>query len=127
MPYIIKKVKNGYKLCKKNDPTKCFSKNPITKTKAKAQLKAIGMNEHLKGSGTTCSTVDKKFVMLNKLITLYEYYDANKNILSDREKRKLAQTIQRLKYQIENEGFYLTSQEKDLLNRDLYGQSFIAP
>lgn len=51
MPYIIKEVDNGYKVCKKTNPEKCFSKKPLTKTKAKKQLQAIGISESLKGSG----------------------------------------------------------------------------
>ncbi len=42
MPYVIKKVNKGYKVCKK-DNTKCFSKKPLTKTKAIKQMKAIGI------------------------------------------------------------------------------------
>lgn len=45
MPYKIKKVKSGYKVCKKNKPSKCFSKNPLTKDKAKKQMGAIIANE----------------------------------------------------------------------------------
>ncbi len=48
MPYIIKKVKNGYKVCKLKEPTKCFSKAGIPKARAQKQLKAIGMLSHLK-------------------------------------------------------------------------------
>jgi hypothetical protein len=65
MPYYIKKFKDGYKVCKK-DETKCFSKKPIPLERAKKQMKAIGMrggaeeeehielikdNDELEGSG----------------------------------------------------------------------------
>ena len=33
MPYLLKKIKNGYKVCKKDD-SKCFSKKPLTKSTA---------------------------------------------------------------------------------------------
>jgi hypothetical protein len=49
MPYIIVPFKNGFRLCKKNDPSKCFSNKPLTKTKAKKQMMAIGINEHKGG------------------------------------------------------------------------------
>jgi hypothetical protein len=45
MPYKIKKSGKGYKVCKKVGG-KCFSKKPISKNKAKAQLKAIGFHTH---------------------------------------------------------------------------------
>ena len=44
MPYLIKKFKDGYKVCKKNNIKKCFSNNPIPLENAKKQLKAIGMH-----------------------------------------------------------------------------------
>lgn len=50
MPYIIKEVEGGFKVCKKNNPNECFSEKPLTKTKANKQLKAIGISEALKGS-----------------------------------------------------------------------------
>jgi hypothetical protein len=45
MPYKIKKTGSGYKVCKKVGG-KCFSKKPISKNKAKAQLRAIGLHTH---------------------------------------------------------------------------------
>jgi hypothetical protein len=44
MPYEIKKVTGGYKVCKKNEK-KCFSKKPLKLEKAKKQMKAIIINE----------------------------------------------------------------------------------
>ena len=41
MPYTIKPVNKGFKVCKKTNPKICFSKSPITKTKAIKQMKAI--------------------------------------------------------------------------------------
>ena len=48
MPYKIKKVKDGFKVCKVDEPTKCFSNKPLTLEKAKKQMRAIGMSEHRK-------------------------------------------------------------------------------
>lgn len=51
MPYKIEKIdENGYKVCKKDD-SKCFSNEPLSLEQAEKQLKAIGMNTHLKGMG----------------------------------------------------------------------------
>lgn len=40
MPYIIKSYKSGFRVCKKDQPTKCFSNKPLTK-----QMMAIGISE----------------------------------------------------------------------------------
>lgn len=45
MPYLIKKVKDGFKVCKKNDKKKCFSIKPLTKEQAMKQMRAIIMSE----------------------------------------------------------------------------------
>lgn len=52
MPYLIKKINNGFKVCKQNDQNKCFSKKPMTKEMAKKQMRAIIMSEfnHNKGN-----------------------------------------------------------------------------
>jgi hypothetical protein len=44
MPYIIKKVGKGYKVCKKTG--KCFSKKPLSHKKAEAQRAAIAIHTH---------------------------------------------------------------------------------
>jgi len=62
MPYILKKLKNGYKVCKK-DNTKCFSKKPIPKKRAEKQMKAIIINE-TSGGGKT-EPLDKE--LYNKI------------------------------------------------------------
>jgi len=46
MPYKISKVKGGYKVCKRYGKKKCFSKKPLSKARAKAQLRAIGYYSH---------------------------------------------------------------------------------
>jgi hypothetical protein len=47
MPYTITKQGNrGFKVCKKTGKKKCFSKKPLTKKKALAQMAAIRLNEN---------------------------------------------------------------------------------
>ena len=47
MPYKLKKVGSGYKVCKKLGKQKCFSKKSLPKERAKAQMRAIIANESL--------------------------------------------------------------------------------
>ena len=53
MPYFIKKVKDGYKVCLRSEPKKCFSTNGIPLENAIKQEHAIEMNEHFEGEGKT--------------------------------------------------------------------------
>lgn len=46
MPYFVKEVRNGFKVCKKTDPERCFSKAPLTEDVAKKQMTAINISEH---------------------------------------------------------------------------------
>lgn len=51
MPYELKEIKGatGYKkwkVCKQDNMDKCFSKQPLTKTRAKAQMKALYASEN---------------------------------------------------------------------------------
>lgn len=46
MPYTIKKVEGGYKVCKKVEDKKCFSNKPLSKKKAIEQERAILANTH---------------------------------------------------------------------------------
>jgi hypothetical protein len=41
MPYKLIQIKQGFKICKKDDEKKCFSKAPLTKSKAIKQMKAL--------------------------------------------------------------------------------------
>lgn len=49
MPYIIKKTKEkgttGYKVCKLDNPKRCFSKHPLTEIQAQKQRTAIVLSE----------------------------------------------------------------------------------
>lgn len=46
MPYIIKKVKGGFKVAKKSQPSEVFSKRPLTNKMAMKQRTAIILSEH---------------------------------------------------------------------------------
>jgi len=48
MPYVLKSVNDGYKVCKKSDTSECFSKKPLSKEKARKQEVAIIMSEKKK-------------------------------------------------------------------------------
>ena len=74
MPFYIRKFKTGYKVCKKNEPNKCFSNKPIQLKNAQKQLKAIGMNEHLQGDGKS----DLKKLLDKNDIGITEYLDKAK-------------------------------------------------
>lgn len=49
MPYVIlpktEEGKKGYKVCKADNPDKCFSKKPLTKETAIKQRAAIAISE----------------------------------------------------------------------------------
>jgi len=64
MPYFIKKVKDGFKVCKTSDPSKCFSNEGIPHDNAVKQMKAIGISEARKGGKLTHRL---RFLKKNKL------------------------------------------------------------
>jgi hypothetical protein len=45
MPYIIRKYKYGFRVCKKDEPSVCFSKKPLTRKRAIKQRTAINLSE----------------------------------------------------------------------------------
>lgn len=49
MPYRLTKTKDGYKVCLKSNPSRCFSKKGLSKERAEAQMKAITISEHKQG------------------------------------------------------------------------------
>lgn len=51
MPYEIRKIKSGYKVCKMSDPDECFSKKPIPMKNAIKQKYAIEISERSKKGG----------------------------------------------------------------------------
>ena len=67
MPYEIKKVSDGYKVCKKIEDKKCFSKRGLPYKNALGQMRAIiisemGMSKKTskKGSRKEVKSVHKK-------------------------------------------------------------------
>ena len=67
MPYEVKKVtqkgKTGYKVCKKDEPKKCFSKEPLPEERAKKQkiaiiLSELGKSRKKKNGGSKDGTSD---------------------------------------------------------------------
>jgi len=72
MPYILRKIKNGYKVCKKDETKKCFSKKPLTKETAMKQMYAIQANENMEGSGTHKTNILKKYDLEDKGYSLEE-------------------------------------------------------
>lgn len=46
MPYTIKKVADGYKVCKETDLSTCFSKRGLPYDNALRQMRAIIISEH---------------------------------------------------------------------------------
>jgi DNA adenine methylase len=74
MPYIIKEVIDGYKVCKKDDKSECFSKKGLPLKRAKKQMIAINISEHqpLKGEGTHKENILKKYNLDDKGYSLEE-------------------------------------------------------
>jgi len=68
MPYTIRKVKNGYKVCKRDEPEICFSKEGIPKENAEKQLKAIGMSGGLK---PLTARIGGKVLLKKKIVEVY--------------------------------------------------------
>jgi len=46
MPYTIKRVADGYKVCKETDTNTCFSKRGLPYDNALRQMRAIIISEH---------------------------------------------------------------------------------
>ncbi len=45
MPYIVTKIKNGFKVCRMDKPSVCLSKKPLTKKMALKQEIAVRLSE----------------------------------------------------------------------------------
>jgi hypothetical protein len=45
MPYVVTKIKNGYKVCRMDKPSVCLSKKPLTKKMALKQEIAVRLSE----------------------------------------------------------------------------------
>jgi hypothetical protein len=70
MPYTVKKVKGGFKACKKGGK-KCFSKKPLTKKQAVKQIGAIVSEEN---RSVNNESFDE---MINKYLNHYLFEDLN--------------------------------------------------
>ena len=74
MPYTIKKVNDGYKVCKKDDKSVCFSKEGLPLERAKKQMTAINISEHqpLEGGLKPISArIGGKVLLKKKLVDEY--------------------------------------------------------
>lgn len=71
MPYTVKKVKGGYKACKKKGG-KCFSKKPLTEKQAVKQIGAIASSEK-RQEETKKESFDS---LVNTLLSQYIFEDA---------------------------------------------------
>jgi len=71
MPYFIKKVKDGYKVCKKDEPDKCFSNDGLPKERAEKQEKAIIMSGLKGGLKPLTSRVGGKVLLKKKIVDDY--------------------------------------------------------
>lgn len=101
MPYTVKKVKGGYKACKKNS-TKCFSKKPLkSKKKAAAQIGAIESSEKKQTKNESFDQI------VNNLLNSYlfegekkKYSDEDEEVqVSDQEVSKEINNIKKKKQQ----------------------------
>ena len=68
MPYTVKKVEDGYKVCKTEEPQKCFSNKGLSKEKAEKQKIAIGMSGGLK---PLTARVGGKVLLKKKIVDDY--------------------------------------------------------
>jgi hypothetical protein len=67
MPYIIKPVEDGFKVCKQDDKKVCFSKKGLPKNRAKKQMAAIGISESTGGAAVEGYGKDKFIAQLDRL------------------------------------------------------------
>ena len=71
MPYTIKKVKDGYKVCKKGNESECFSKHGLPKERAEKQEKAIIISELKGGLKPLTARVGGKVLLKKKIVDEY--------------------------------------------------------
>ena len=71
MPYTIKQVEDGYKVCKKNNKSKCFSKEGLPLERAKKQEKAIIISEMEGGLKPLTARVGGKVLLKKKIVDSY--------------------------------------------------------
>jgi DNA adenine methylase len=71
MPYTIRKVKDGYKVCKKDEPKTCFSNKGLTKEKAEKQKTAIIISELKGGLKPLTARIGGKVLLKKKIVDDY--------------------------------------------------------
>ena len=76
MPYILVRYKDGWRVCKRDDPEVCFSKKPLPKKRAKKQMMAIGISEAKGGTSNVVGSAKPKDMELYNRIKK-EIYDKN--------------------------------------------------
>ena len=66
MPFYVRRFgEKKYKVCKVDNPNKCFSKEGLSKEKAEAQKMAIGISERKSGGGIDDSITEYEFKKFN--------------------------------------------------------------
>lgn len=89
MPYQVIHKDKGFKVCKKDEPNKCFSKKGLSKKRAEKQMKAIIISE-LKGGGFLKSGMNKKdYLEIIKYIAKKYGYDPELINFTNDKKHKL--------------------------------------
>ena len=119
MPYKILNFEFGYKVCKKNNPKKCFSNKPLTLEKAKKQLKAIGISEAIKKQSggklnfSIGSGYDKKWELYKKQKQKEEDYNKKFELYKKEQAKKKLDRLDMLKKQQEIHNAELKRQEEE--------------
>jgi hypothetical protein len=77
MPYEIRNVKNGYKVCKKGSK-RCYSNKPLPRSRAEGQLKALYASEaDMEGGGFFQELLKKAFIGVSDMIVRPTGFDAS--------------------------------------------------
>lgn len=91
MPFFLKRVKDGYKVCLKNEPSTCFSKKGLTEETAKKQMKAIAIGEGKPSNKKLYDEITKKVKKEQPKHSLFrsariqkEYKDAGGTYIGDK-------------------------------------------
>ena len=88
MPYFLRNVEDDkFKVCKKSDPDKCFSKNGLTKSKAIRQKKAIELSERKK-SGAIPKDKNLYDKIKSDIVQKYPKHSAYRSMMIVKEYKK---------------------------------------
>ena len=66
MPYIIKRVPRGYKVCKQSNTDMCFSRRPLPLSRAQKQRTAISLSE-MSRTRKSNTSIRKKWIFWGSL------------------------------------------------------------